>query len=125
MRCPGGSENTPSSKVTGSDTLPNKRYDVSASCEICLAASSSSEQRANLGGEHESVRRLHVIQRFDAQRIPREKKQWRRRVTFAQIEQREREHPAQFGQAILAPFFPRVHQNFSIRIAWQIGGPAK
>ena len=60
------------------------------------------------------MRRLRVIERLNSQRIARQKKNWRRGVTLAQIEERKRKHSAQLVERVFAPLFPGVDENFRV-----------
>ncbi len=79
-----------------------------------LRYNAARQQRAHFGRKREALRRLSVIERLDAQGVAGEEKQWRGRKSSAQIQQRECKHAPKLGQALLAPLFPRMHQDFGI-----------
>src|SRR6266568_1723394 len=71
-----------------------------------LGRGAAGEKCANLRSKRKAVRGLRVIKRLDAQWVARQEKNWRGGVALAEIEQRECEHAAQFGQGIFPPLFP-------------------
>ena len=81
-----------------------------------LGRGAAGEKCANLRSKRKAVRGLRVIKRLDAQWVARQEKNWRGGVALAEIEQRECEHAAQFGQRIFPPLFPGVNQNLRVRL---------
>src|SRR6266705_1464953 len=81
-----------------------------------LGRGAAGEKCATLRSKCKAVRRLRLIKRLDVQRVARQEKKWRGGVALAEIEQRECEHAAQYGQRIFPPLFPGVNQNLRVRL---------
>src|SRR6202158_5718519 len=78
------------------------------------------EERANLRSERKPFRRLRVIERLDAQRVARQEENRCGGIALAKIKQGESKHAAQFGQEVLAPLFPCMNQNLSVRLRGEV-----
>ena len=79
-----------------------------------LGNSAGDEQRSNLRSERKTLRRLRVIERFDAQRIARQEENRCGGISPAKIKQGESEHAPQFGQGVFAPLFPGMNENLGV-----------
>src|ERR1700692_4648295 len=77
-------------------------------------AQTGGQQSAYFRGEREAIRRLCVIQGLDAQRVARQKKNGNSGMAPTQIEQSEGKHATKFEKAIFPPFFPGMHEDFSV-----------
>ena len=75
-----------------------------------LANDGWSKKRLDLAGEKQrAVGAAAVVQRLDAEHIPRTEQH-----PGAAVPQRKREHPAQPGQQLAAPLLPSVQQDLGV-----------
>src|SRR5438309_1991612 len=84
-----------------------------------LWSGSRGKQRSHFRSECKPFRRLRVVERLDSQRIAGKKKNRRRCIALAQIEQGERKHSAQFIQRVFPPFFPGVNENLRVGLCYK------
>src|SRR5213594_3486271 len=107
-RCPGESFATPANAASGSGTYPRLR-NADAALVQPARKTRQRDERAELRAERDTVSRQPIAQGFDAEAVPGEDQSIATRVP-----QRDREHPAQSGDAVRAHLLVEVDDGLRI-----------